>query len=187
MSQPNPYESPRPASDMGAKAEYMQVTRRPATPKVIGIIALVFGGLGLLGQAMLPLMMLVMPAEIEEIQRESMKQGGYSWEYMMAMIALGAVISLWLIASGIGLLKYRRWGRLGFNAYAVLGIAMALYGVYTAATQVQSSPLDDLATMAEEMETMTRVTGVVSSLIGMIFPVLGLIFLNRPHVKASLN
>lgn len=176
----NPYESP----GLESRGGETRGPRKPVTPKVVGIIALVFGGLGLVGQAMVPLMMLVLPADVKEIQRASLAQGGYSMGYLIAMTVVGAIMSIWLISSGIGLLKYRRWGRLGFNVYAVLGILMALYGVYSALTRGYPI-LPDGSEL--QMQSVSRVSGVVSNLIGMLYPVLGLIFLNRSKVVAWLK
>ncbi len=185
MSSPvNPYESP--VSETGlppaAQAEYMQVARRPATPIVVGIISLVFATLGLIGQAMLPLMLLVLPAEFQETQQEAIAQGGYSREYIIAMWGFGVLMSLWLMGTAVGLLKYKRWGRIGFNVYALIGILSALYGVYMASTQIYPTTPE-----TAQFESAQRIAGAASSLLGMLFPILGLAFLNRRHVVASLR
>lgn len=185
MSLPvNPYESPQPGSPgpEEPQAEYMQYSRRPATPKVIGIIALVLTILSLASQALLFLSSLALPAEIEAAQQEAIAQGGHSSTYIMAMKGFSLLMSIWLLVSGIGLLQYKRWGRMGFNIYALVGIVSALYGIYMALTQAYSTTPETAS-----FEPMARLVGAVTCSLGMLFPILGLAFLNRRHVVASLR
>ncbi len=189
MSSPiNPYESPRHASQLPSEplAEYMEVARRPKIPLVVGIISLIFGSFGLLGNVSAFAMYLLMPP-MREMQRVMVEAGGYSMNYLIAIWIVGTVIAVWLIAAGIGLVRYRAWGRKAFNIYGIVAILMALIGAYMAATQNYSSPVGEINTMENELVMVRRTTAVVTNLMGMLFPVLGMIFLNRSRVAASLK
>jgi hypothetical protein len=165
----------------------MQVARRSVIPMVLGVMSIVYGGFGLLGQAIYPLMMAIMPPEMEKMQQEALAQSGYSMAMMYAFIAFYAVTSLILLISAFGLVTYRRWGRIGFHIYAVLAILSALYGAVIAMTQELPPMPPEMAAMAGSIETAQRVMGVIMNLAFLLFPVLGVIFLNRRSAIAALN
>lgn len=189
MSSPdNPYESPRPEVGLPpvAEAEYMHVARRPKTPLVLGIISLVFGAFGLLGDVSAFVMYLLMP-QMAAFQQALVEKSGQSMNYVISMWIIGTLLGVWLLATGIGLVRYRSWGRMGFNVYAVVRILVALVGVYMAATQSYPSPEGQINSMENELEMVQRATAVITSLLGMLFPVLGMYFLNRAHILRSLK
>lgn len=135
--------------------------------------------------------------------------------YQMVDYATGIPLNLALLASGIALLRLRRWGRslamwvamlkfvraVGFLLASVLIISPAMtktMGGYLdqtgkqIASQQGGNPAN-AAKVQQAMQMMTRVMGAIITgsyaiyfSLAMIYPVVILVILNRPGVRAAL-
>lgn len=142
--------------------------KRPGGLTALAVINFVFGGFGILGSlGMFALMALLDKAaksgegEAAEAQRkmaEAWEQVGIGFFY--AMLALGTVTAVLLIASGVGYLQQKRFlGRTLGNSYALLSIA--------------SSVAMGLMVSAEAGGGFN-----IGTIIGLVYPVLTLILIN---------
>lgn len=179
----------------------------PAQIKVLGILHLVFAGLGallLLGTLMIQRFNenvwasqtqaggdQAIQAEISKEMVESMQ--GYTW----LQHAGSAVLTVLLIVAGTGLLKRRRSGLVWSNAYAWSALALRISGVgyFLAVIVPKLDQIIERTTAGKAVDsTILLVTkasmvggGVVGSLAYCIYPVLVLILLNRESVRRSLS
>jgi hypothetical protein len=162
---------------------------RPTSGTVFGILNIIFGALGLVGGPIMLAMQLLGP------QQRGVNPGldimaaspGYYAFYMTSMV-VGIVASGVLLASGIGLLQEKSFGRtlaIGYAWYSlvlvVLSFASFMIFLYP--------PLSDLAAKANDPTSMGAavgglIGGFVGLLIGPIYPGLLLYFMTRPRVVA---
>jgi hypothetical protein len=141
---------------------------------VMGIISIVFAAIGVLGSAVSVLMVLFSDPEI-------LTPTGFSSGYMVFSTVLGIVFAIWLLVAGIGLVRYRKWGRLNFNLYAVITIVLSISQSVYMLVNVLGADFDNPAQQAG------MIGGSIGGLLGLIFPIVGLVFLNLPSVRASLR
>ncbi len=116
-----------PPTELGDAPE-----RRSTWPTVIGILAIVFGALGVLGACMgmasyvfvaiVGGQMQGMPG-VQKAQLEVMRQ------YMVPnsiFVVVGTVVAAWLLVAGIGVLRRRPWSRGATVSWAVAKIIYAI-------------------------------------------------------------
>ena len=99
------------------------------------------------------------------------------WTFMQFSSCFGGILSLILLACGVGLLRERNWGRTGSLGYAAFQILFTL-----ASTAVSMS-------MMKNNETFIFSAGgaMCGVLIALIYPICILIFLTRPSVVEALK
>ena len=161
MTTDNPYRAPLrgPAGEV-----------RPSSPKVLGILAIIFAALVILS---IPFMFLS-----AEITSEGHERMGFSQTYVRLSQVVSAASYVWLLVTGIGLVQYKKWGRTAFNIYAGITIVMTLsWSYYTISHML-------VAEYANEAE---RAGAIYGSFGGLVYPILGLIFINREKVKNALH
>jgi hypothetical protein len=128
--------------------------------------------------------------------------------FTLADAATGMLLNILLLVSGIGLLKYREWGRVTALWVAALKIVrlIALYSFFIVAIvpdavqqfrrifeeMAKAGPPgqkgpgpEQFATFATAMGIAMTVYGILMILIGSIYPLVVLILLTRPRVKAA--
>lgn len=179
---PNPYQSPT-SSESSSVFPHEKYQSKPASVTVFGILALVFGGISLLGGlANLVTSNMAVKTDAMEQQQAMLDAMGYSRTYMTISNAVGLVFSIGLIAIGIGLLMRKEWGRLAFNGYALLIIVWTTVNfIYVLINLLGSEIAENPVVLGG------AIGGLIGSLLGLLYPGLGLYFLNRPVVKQSLH
>lgn len=165
MSSSNPYRPPV----VGSRGK----SDRPAGPKVIGILSILFGAFGMLS---IPLVLMT-----ADMQTEFYETMGLSATYLRYSQYLSAASSVWLLITGIGLLRYKSWGRTSFNIYAAYTIVMTLVMSAYTITHLLNAQFEN------EVARAGAVGGAFGSLVGLVFPVLGLVFLNQSKTKEALH
>ena len=182
---PNPFESPTSSEATAAPPGLPAGAKRPASPMVFGVIALVFSTLGFLGSIAGAVMNFAMETNPE--QQEMMQRMGQTEAYMIVTMAIGLVICAVEAAAGVQLVRYKLSGRLLFNVYAALVVVTTIgNSIYTFPKLMSIIPQ---AGGPEASVASGVVVGSVifGTLITLVFPVLGLIFLNRRGVVDSLR
>src|SRR5688572_22672230 len=142
--------------------------RPPVSIKVFGILNIVFAGLGLLAAAFLAALYygaggLLEPGELDEIFASSAYLS-----YLKLTVVLAVIAAFVLLASGIGLLKHRAWGRSLAIGYAIFALLETVIGMFVTAHYV------DAAEAAGDIK-------------GFAYPTILLVFMLRPNVTAYLN
>jgi hypothetical protein len=181
-----PREEPRPAPAQG-----------PAKPglttgvQAVAVTMIFFGGMGLLGT---PLAFLVrgmshdpVSTRIQEITWEG-AMGGWT----RVSLGLGTLLSVVLLASGIGVFKRKGWARRAGVAYACVSLAMQVIGL--AMTFLVLFPaLDELAEQYRYDRTASaavmggRIGGAFGGIFALALPIAILVVMTRPGVKAQLT
>jgi small-conductance mechanosensitive channel len=144
MSTMNSPSMPPTSSDFNMPAE------PPAWPKVIGIISIVWGSLGvfcnacgLIGQAGGSFFLNMMPPAQQEQMKAQMAAGGVA---QIAVYALASLLAAMLIVAGVLVLKRNILGRTLHLVYGVLAIILTIIGTLVALGGVQAQ----LAAMAND-------------------------------------
>lgn len=145
-------------------------------PKVIGILCIVFGGLGLLG-ILVQAVSVIPPALSAGVGAESI--GSF------AGIAIGAALSLWQLQGGLGVLRQQEAGANTLRRWAYT--MTFIYGtcgsfILVMASMAANSDRGDV----EIGEMALRITGIVV-LSFMLWPLFVAIWLNRGTIKTEID
>lgn len=154
----------------------------PAWPKVIGIISIVWGSLGLicntctLGATALmgSLVQMVPPEQQAEMQRQMQAQSGVA---NMAIAALGLVLSLVLIFAGVCTLRRQAIGRTLHLAYGAIGLVLTLVGAglgIVAANKLATGAADPA--QAQQARVGGLVGAAFGGCLGMAYPLFCLVW-----------
>jgi flagellar biogenesis protein FliO len=176
--------SQAPMGDSGS-GEFGIAGEPPAWPKVVGIISIVWGSLGIVcnvcglaGPAMSNLFVNMVPPE----QREQMKQqmAASRNPLSIGLSAVGLLVAILLIAAGIQTLRRQASGRPMHLLWGVLGIVLAIAGGAVALanmkTQMASMPQQS-SPQAQQMATTFGYVGAACAVVFfMIWPVFVLIW-----------
>lgn len=141
-------------------------------PKVLGILNIIFGTLGLI---CLPLSLMgvgIMGNEREF--RALYNESQMTW--MTLNIVFNIPLAIMELASGVGLASYREWGRKLSIAFATLGIMLSIvYPVGMIMMESSSGSPDKM------------IGFVLGSCGGMIYPIILLVFMFQARVKTALR
>ncbi|MEM9451906.1 MAG: hypothetical protein AAGA75_25730 [Cyanobacteria bacterium P01_E01_bin.6] len=145
---------------------------KPVAVKVFGILNIVFGSLGLVTS---PLNFLNLGQSIELLQAE-----GFFRTWLSLTVFIAPITSLILLILGIGLLRYKEWGRQGTVLYSwftiILGILSGVITVGSLAGQLSDSNPVILGAV---------IGGIIGAVVGLIYPIVSLVFLTRPSAKEA--
>lgn len=137
--------------------------KRPGGLTALAVFNFIFGGLGLIGIALMAAafkfadLALEGASEADRAMIEAMQDFGSGMLWMI--IAVAIVQSALLIAGGIGYLKLRPWGRSLGNLYGIIGVAYALIQAVLLPTELGGG-------------------FQIGTILGLIYPVLTLALLN---------
>jgi hypothetical protein len=165
---------------------------RPTSITVLGILNIIFGAIGLMGIALSIVMMFIHPAmDMKNPVLDLMKQNPAYALYTNISMVIGAVFTIALCLSGIGLLMLRPWGRWLSIAYAVFGLVSLVVNTLINYFFLLTPLLNKLAALPpgqEKAAAMGGIVGLVGGLcIGPIYPIVLLIFMFRPNVMAAFG
>jgi len=161
---------------------------RPTAATVFGILGIVLGALGLicppivfgLSAIMQAIKLPAMPENVEVTEINKV------WQIVAAFAGIG--FSIWLLVTGIGLLKLKRWARRSAIIYSYLNIIWVLISV----GMIIADFSQDWTKFSQTTEYSTTISipgdiivGTCCSLGALIFPILLLIFMQTAKVKQS--
>jgi len=163
--------------------------QRPTSASVFGILNIVFAIFGVLGIfASLAVLRIVDDAHNPMVRLLRENHTYAAW--FKIMIPLGLISSMVLLASGIGLLMMKNWGRLTTIGYAIYAIVFGLINafvnfVYLVMPIFAHTEQGPPAEMAGQIGA--AIGTVIGGVIGMAYPVLLLIFMTRPKLIAAFR
>ena len=160
----------------------------PKWPLVLGIIAVIFGGGGVLIYAWGILSMLLM--------RDFFQAGAMLPEKFtllnIASSALNLIPAALLLPAGIGLIRWRRWGVRLTKLWAAVKIPLAVVAAWLS-YMLQEAMLSSISQQGPGMPGFSQMRGVMLAfavgfplLWGWALPVFMLIFLSRPRVREQV-
>lgn len=155
--------------------------QRLTSVTVFGVLNIVFGVLGAAGLALSIVFLLAFPNIGEQ---PALPAAPDAW--LRVTIAWGGLGTIWLITSGVGLLRMRRWGRVAAVWYAVVGTAMiglnlVVHWIYV--VQPAFAPADG----PRPEVAIAAVGGLLGGVVGVIYPLLLWFFMSRSHVVAAFE
>jgi hypothetical protein len=162
--------------------------KRPTSVTVFGILNIVFavfGTLAVLGS--LVLFLPQMAASNNPVIKLIHDNPAYA-TWMKASVGLGLIVSVALLAAGIGLLLLKPWARMisiAYGIYSLIMIPVSMVVNFFLLTR----PLLEQAHQQHGPEATGAIAGAVGGLFGscfgLIYPVLLLVFMLRANVKAA--
>ncbi|MEN8126333.1 MAG: GYF domain-containing protein [Planctomycetota bacterium] len=163
-----------------AFTSFGKAQQRPTSVTVLGILNIVFGGLGILCSPFGIIGLLVPQPNSSFQPTEVMKL------FSVVGYAVGFVFAIILLISGIGLLLRKNWARLTAIAYgwAAIGwgvLALIINGI------LFSSCLSEVSQEAMPVVVGGIIGGMCGGLIGLIYPVILIIFMKKPHVVQTCD
>jgi hypothetical protein len=188
----------------------MRRQRIPAAVVVVAIFHFLFGGLGLLTSVGRGVFLLAaggdmpsfsftpeMKEQMEITQRLLHERAPFLKVYHVETFLVGLVISLVLIAAGVGLLRLRPWARLLSLVYAPLSIAQTLLWVYVTLAYVNPATQDAVrqthfqspqqAQVAQATASMPIRFLILVALLQLAYPAAVVIILLLPSVAAAFG
>jgi len=163
--------------------------QRPAVATVFGILNLVFGIMGICGTVVSAASFAVLSSDAfdpEMKARMNMQQfdNPIYFGLLCMQMAMGTILAVVVIISGIGLLKFKPWGRKLANFYAVaslllLVIAIANSVIFQIMPAIQEANNPGAGPEAVGGAVGGTIGGVLTLCFGTIYPVCILVFLNR--------
>jgi hypothetical protein len=196
---PPPGQYPPPPPVGYASAYVRPPDPRPTSVKVIAVLAIVFGSLGVLaGLCSIPQYLGVQMSPNRNPVIDAMREDKLLWDVTVATMAASVIIAAIELVSGIGALKLRPWGRRGLVVYAVTNIIVTLVGLGLQWTVFQARSdrlLAEVLRKNPQLNTPAMQTAMqVGKTTGMVFPVLFviwasivLLYMTRPRVKAAFE
>lgn len=175
----------------------------PKSPKVFGILNLVFGSLGVLGLLLSVAFLLIPSSNLKGPLAGMFPADPTFISWMQILTGLGGLFALLQVISGFGLLKARNWARKLAIFVALYAIPAGLAGAYLNMKYVAphswkrvTDSMNQVQAQAPEvgkvfnnpgfeamMKQMMTASGIVGALGGMVYPVLLIFFLTRPKVR----
>lgn len=173
---------------------YGATANKPASVTVLSILAIVWGGLGMLCGVLgtISMLALVGGAKIglgtgpRQIVHHDPGQAAMLYQEMAPII--GLALAIILLSVGIGGLMLRPWARRLAMPWAILQIIWACISVYCTMNFTNMAAIGGGRQVNPEAYRIGFMSGAVAvGLLGCVLPVCFLIFWNRPHVKAAFE
>lgn len=174
-------ESTKPRADLGPQ--------RPLGPKIIALFSLLFGGIGLIGPIGTVVMYTVLPADPNDPVRSLADANELFRGWIFLSQGLGFLVSACHLASGIGLLGWREWGRrLGVRVavaqLVLLVVSTLITGAVCAEALLGSAGGGGAAAMVQGMVLGGVIFGAC---FGAILPVATILVLRRPTNREAFD
>jgi len=163
--------------------------QRPVTATVFGILNLVFGILGVCGNIAGIGMFAIMSSDIFDAKTKAQMNlqqfaDPIYFGVLSAQMVLTGILSVVIIISGIGLLKFKPWGRKLANFYAIAYLILLVVGITFNIIFTMIPAINEANNPGAAPEKIGAAAGGVAGGVfgvcfGMIYPICILIFLNR--------
>lgn len=155
----------------------------------VGALMISFGALGLLS-APATFFTRQLGAATGSGKIQEVLWSGVLGTWMVVSLSLGALLSVLLLTSGIGVLRRSRWARRASLAYGVAALVLGALGQFVAVFYMYPA----LAPFIESGSVVDRsgaiggiVGGVVGGIVGMALPIAVIVVMTRPSFKAELD
>ncbi|MHC4212538.1 MAG: DUF4339 domain-containing protein [Planctomycetota bacterium] len=147
---------------------------RPTSVTVLGILNIVFGGLGILCTPVGLVATFAIP--------NAMNSTPVAKVWLLIGSVVGIFCSFILLIVGIGLLNLRRWARKWTLGYGWFAIVWGIVGMFVNVALAISGGMGN---------TPEAIGGVIGGffggIVGLVYPILLIIFMLKPHVKSACN
>ncbi len=185
----NPYE----ASTSSEAGNAFVPAQRPASATVFGVLNLVFGIFGICGGIFTAGLFAVfaIPEMAENLNNmegmEQFQNPSYR-AFLLVSTIINSLLTVVLLVSGTGLLKFKAWGRTAAIWYAIPQIFAIIGGAIAQYYLLVKPAIENAAPGAQGIG---EISGAIGGLVGMafslIYPVLLLFFMNRKTFVAQIT
>jgi len=169
-----------------------QLPPRPSKwPTVIGIVAIAFAGLGIMGGFCGLVTMVTMPSMMPQDPATTAALSATRSSWMVVQLLVGLGLTVLLLICGIGLLKRRPWSPKGCTRWAVVYIIFAVIGgiLNFSMQQAQFASMSQ-AGGPSPMPVGFGTLALLMSLLGFVWacalPVFLLVWFSRAKIKAEV-
>jgi sulfite exporter TauE/SafE len=153
--------------------------KRPTVAVVLGILNIAFGVLGICGG-----IVGLISQFSHGMKQSEIPANLQNWMHVVEAIRI--VLCVALIASGIGLLMVKNWGRLLAMIYAIVDIPVALVNSALTAKTIEPVLKQLHADIPPEMHGPLVIGAVAGGVCcGLIYPIVLLILLNLKDIRAA--
>ncbi len=154
----------------------IQSIERPTAATVFGIMGIVFGFIGLISIPIVFILPRITPSNMEET---GINKG---WQTVAFFIRIG--FSIWILVTGIGLLKMTRWARRSAIIYSCITLIWAL--IFVGMTLAAISQIwVNRPQITNPFQIVGMIGGICGILFSLLFPILMLIFMLTAKVKQA--
>lgn len=164
--------------------------QRPSSITTFGILNLAFAAAGIGGiLSTLRMFSADSSATANPVIELLLRNPVYA-SWMELSIIPGAVACIVLLAAGVGLLKFREWGRKLSIGYAVYGIVSCITGMVVNLLYLIPPTLQEASQKQGPESTVMVVVAfgvTLTSVISLIYPIILLVFMMRPWMKAAFR
>jgi hypothetical protein len=167
--------------------------QRSSIAMIFGILNLCFGALGIFGTCAGGALLAFVPAltqmaEVQEGPELQIIPEGPMFAFFVASIVLGGILAIVLIVAGVGLMKYKNWGRTLSIAYAWLNIVFTIIStIASVGVAINKATENGLADQEKATQIGSAVGGSIGGCIGLIYPIVLLIFMYNRNLRNSLD
>lgn len=189
----NPYQPQTTDSSSALPAD-----QRPVIATVFGILNLVFGIIGICSSvaSVAGFVFIANASAVDPQLREQMNLQQFDnpvyFGLLCMQLVLGGILAIVVITSGIGLLKFKPWGRTLANFYAVASLIMLVVGVAISVVFQIIPAINEANNPGASPEAIGgavggSIGGVFTICFGAIFPICILVFLNRKQFVEQIK
>ena len=185
----NPYRNTMSCTpDQELRESAPQLPQKPAAITVFAILNLAFGGIGICG-GLATAVMFSMPQPAANPVWDLMDENPVYGTFNTISMVGGLVMSIVLVAAGIGLLSFARWGRTLSIAYAWYVIIATVVGAVFVVLFWIVPMLDGADAIGPESAVALAGAfgGLIGGLASLIYPIFILVFMYKDNVKESLD
>jgi hypothetical protein len=184
---------PPPLDPLSYYAPHLQPSRRPLSVSIIGWVAAIFGGIGILSGLCVIIQRQFFSAFQPANPMTDMMYGhGAIGTYMTIIQIVGWLVYILLLIAGIGCLTLKPWARrlmIGLGIYQIIsvfiGIVFNVVLINPAMNRLFAQhPNDPGIRMAQKFAQIGEVVGVV---LGLVLPLVVIYFLTRPRAMAAFE
>ncbi len=185
-------ENPYASNPHDLREQSIEIETRPISVTVFGILNLVFAALGLCGLGFsIITFMISQNSNMPNPVMEMMRTNQFYMSYMYAVMLLGLVFTVVLVVAGIGLLRFKPYGRTLSIIYSVYSIVICIVGTAVNYFALVAPLLNDAQKIPNAAMRAGAIGGaiggMVGGLLGLIYPVLLLVFMYRRNVMQALR
>jgi hypothetical protein len=163
--------------EQDAFAMFSARSDRPTSVTILGALNIVLGSIGII---CLPVVLAASLAQQDALAIIAMPR---PWQVIS--VSLSPFVSIWLLVTGIGLLKLKRWARRGATGYGWFGIVFGTIQLCITVVAFMANSRDLPAGMGSDglnYLATSMVGAVLAGIVALAYPILLVIFMSRPKV-----
>lgn len=166
--------------------------RVPISVILFAVLNIVFGALGLCG-VIINLVVLLIPVEARDPISQAVRANPLAEIYLLCNYGLTFLSSVWLLASGVGLLLRQSWARAGSIVYGWIALVVGSVSIamnYLLITRPMLAQMDQLQARPEERAGIVIgliVGSICGGVMALAYPALLIYFLSRDHVRRAFG